>query len=70
MHTSYLLPLEKNKVLVKRYLSMRNNSSKCEDRFVPDGQIGIVFNFISDNKYVKINDSIPLPSYFITVPLL
>jgi len=37
---------------------------------VPDGQIGIVFNFISDNKYVKINDSIPLPSYFITVPLL
>jgi len=70
MQASYILPSDKNKVLVQHYLSMKNNSDKCEDRFVPDGKIGIVFNIRSVNKYVKIDKSMLLPSHFITVPLM
>lgn len=70
MQTAYKLPSDNNKVLVKHYLSMKNNGDKCEDKFVPDGHIAIVFNIRSDNKYVKIDKSVTLPSHFITVPLI
>jgi len=70
MKSTFYPPSQKTSPLVRIYISMINDNNECTDKFVPDGNLAIVFNFFHDDKFVEGESKFKLPPYFITTPLI
>lgn len=72
MSLYFYLPDEDLKFLIKRFLFIKsdNNVVKLNDRFIPDGCSGLVYNF-HQNIFIKNgNNEFRLPKSFLTYPSL
>ena len=54
--------------LVNRYIFIGSNKMDLNDRFVPDGSISIVFNFLGNVEFSVNDKKISLPKYFVVTP--
>ena len=72
MNPCFLIPSQCCAPLVKQYVFIRTGSSEdyCNDRFIPNGTISIVFNFTGNVYYKENNTTGKLPRYFLVTPLL
>lgn len=70
MRSCFLRSSDQTNKLVRHYLHLSNSEYEYTDRFIPDGNIALVFNFVDNNESFMIENNIPLPYHFITLPAI
>lgn len=70
MRSCFLRSSDQTNKLVRHYLHLSSSESEHTDRFIPDGNIALVFNFVDNNASFMIEDDVPLPYHFITLPAI
>ncbi|MBU1096528.1 MAG: helix-turn-helix domain-containing protein [Bacteroidetes bacterium] len=70
MESYFFEPSPRCSPLVRFYLVLKNRDNLCADKFIPDGNIALVFNFVNEGILIENGESYKLPPHFITVPLV
>ncbi|MDZ7767051.1 MAG: helix-turn-helix domain-containing protein [Melioribacteraceae bacterium] len=70
MRSCFLRSSDQTNKLVRHYLQLSSSYSEHTDRFIPDGNVALVFNFVDNNASFMIEENIPLPYHFITLPAI
>lgn len=72
MKSQFYSPSPRCSALIHYYVIMKSEEGleSVSDKYIPDGTAAIVFNFISEEKFITGDEKYKLPDHFLVVPNL